>query len=57
MRHAGHFQHGPAEQGLRLEGSMTTRMVKALPHPEDRDFVDRVIGDKSGRPGALLGIL
>jgi NADH-quinone oxidoreductase subunit E len=36
---------------------MTTRMVKALPHPEDRDLVDRVIGDKAGRPGALLGIL
>ena len=36
---------------------MTTRMVKALPYPEDRDLVDRIIGDKAGRPGALLGIL
>ena len=36
---------------------MTTRMVTALPHSDDQDVIDRIIGDQSGRPGALLGIL
>jgi len=36
---------------------MTTGVVKTLPHVEDQDLVDRIIGDHAGRPGALLGIL
>ena len=36
---------------------MTTGVVAALPHVEDQDLVDRIIGDQAGRPGALLGIL
>jgi NADH-quinone oxidoreductase subunit E len=36
---------------------MTTALVSALPHPEDQDLIDRIIGDQAGRPGALLGIL
>jgi NADH-quinone oxidoreductase subunit E len=36
---------------------MTTGPVSALPHPEDQDLIDRIIGDQAGRPGALLGIL
>jgi NADH-quinone oxidoreductase subunit E len=36
---------------------MTTGLVKALPHSEDQDLIDRIIGDQVGRPGALLGIL
>jgi NADH-quinone oxidoreductase subunit E len=36
---------------------MTTGVVAALPHVEDQDLVDRIIGDHAGRPGALLGIL
>lgn len=36
---------------------MTTGHVTALPQPEDRDLIDRIIGDQAGRPGALLGIL
>jgi NADH-quinone oxidoreductase subunit E len=36
---------------------MTTGHVTALPHPEDRDLIDRIIGDQGDRPGALLGIL
>ena len=36
---------------------MTTGHVTALPQPEDRDLIDRIIGEHSGRPGALLGIL
>ena len=36
---------------------MTTGPVTALPHPEDQDLIDRIIGDQAGRPGALLGIL
>ena len=36
---------------------MTTGHVTALSHPEDQDFIDRIIGDQAGRPGALLGIL
>jgi NADH-quinone oxidoreductase subunit E len=31
--------------------------VTALPHLEDQDLIDRVIGEQAGRPGALLGIL
>jgi NADH-quinone oxidoreductase subunit E len=40
-----------------LEGSMTAGPVKAPPHPENRDLIDRIVGDQFGRPGALLGIL
>ena len=36
---------------------MTTGLVTALPHSEDQDLIDRIIGDQAGRPGALLGIL
>ena len=36
---------------------MTTGSVSALPHQEDQDLIDRIIGDHAGRPGALLGIL
>ena len=36
---------------------MANSPVTALPHPEDQDFIDRIIGDQAGRPGALLGIL
>ena len=36
---------------------MTTGLVMALPHVEDQDLIDRIIGDQAGRPGALLGIL
>jgi NADH-quinone oxidoreductase subunit E len=34
-----------------------TALVTALPHLEDQDLVDRIIGEQVGRPGALLGIL
>jgi NADH-quinone oxidoreductase subunit E len=36
---------------------MTAGHVKAPPPPEERDLIDRVIGDQGSRPGALLGIL
>ena len=36
---------------------MTIGVVTALPSDEERDLVDRIIGDQIGRPGALLGIL
>ena len=36
---------------------MTTGVIAALPHVEDQDLIDRIIGDQAGRPGALLGIL
>ena len=36
---------------------MTTGLVMAQPREEDRDLIDRVIGERAGRPGALLGIL
>jgi len=36
---------------------MTTGLVTAQTRDEDRDLVDRIIGDHVGRPGALLGIL
>ena len=36
---------------------MTAGPVKAPPRPEDRDLIDRIIGDQAGRPGALLSIL
>lgn len=36
---------------------MTIGVVTALPHQEDQDLIDRIIGDHAGRPGALLGIL
>ena len=36
---------------------MTTGLVMAQPREEDRDLIDRVIGEQAGRPGALLGIL
>jgi NADH-quinone oxidoreductase subunit E len=35
---------------------MTTSPI-ALPRVEDPDLLDRVIAERSGRPGALLGIL
>jgi NADH-quinone oxidoreductase subunit E len=34
-----------------------TALVPALPHLEDQDLIDRIIGEQAGRPGALLGIL
>ncbi len=36
---------------------MTAAQVTSLPHPEDQELIDRIIGDSAGRPGALLGIL
>ena len=36
---------------------MTTGLATSLPHVDDQDLVDRIIGDQAGRPGALLGIL
>lgn len=36
---------------------MTTGVVMAPTRDEDRDLIDRVIGEQAGRPGALLGIL
>jgi NADH-quinone oxidoreductase subunit E len=55
---AGPTDHiGLPEHCLRLESSMTTAPVNAPSRPEDRDLVDRIVGDQSGRPGALLGIL
>jgi NADH-quinone oxidoreductase subunit E len=36
---------------------MTTGLATAQPRDEDRDLIDRIIGDQAGRPGALLGIL
>ena len=36
---------------------MTTGLVTALPHVEDQDLIDRIIGDQAGHHGALLGIL
>jgi NADH-quinone oxidoreductase subunit E len=36
---------------------MASGPAAALPTLEDRDLIDRVIADESGRPGALLGIL
>ena len=36
---------------------MTVRLATALPHSEDQDLIDRIIGDRAGHPGALLGIL
>ena len=34
-----------------------TAPAPVLPHLEDQDLIDRVIGEQAGRPGALLGIL
>ena len=34
-----------------------TALVPALPHLDDQDLIDRIIGGQVGRPGALLGIL
>jgi NADH-quinone oxidoreductase subunit E len=36
---------------------MTTGVAMAPARDEDRDLIDRVIGEQAGRPGALLGIL
>jgi NADH-quinone oxidoreductase subunit E len=36
---------------------MTAGSVSALQHSEDQDLIDRIIGERVGRPGALLGIL
>lgn len=36
---------------------MTMGLATAPTRDEDRDLIDRVIGDQAGRPGALLGIL
>ncbi|HEX7490369.1 MAG TPA: NAD(P)H-dependent oxidoreductase subunit E [Candidatus Limnocylindrales bacterium] len=36
---------------------MTAGPAIAPLHPEDRDLIDRIIGDQTGHPGALLGIL
>jgi len=34
-----------------------TALLPALPHLDDQDLIDRIIGEQVGRPGALLGIL
>ena len=34
-----------------------TALLPALPHLDDQDLIDRIIGEQAGRPGALLGIL
>src|SRR5512142_193824 len=36
---------------------MTTSLVTAPPRVEDQDLLDRIIAERSGRPGALLSIL
>jgi NADH-quinone oxidoreductase subunit E len=36
---------------------MTTGLMTAQSRDEDRDQIDRIIGEHAGRPGALLGIL
>jgi NADH-quinone oxidoreductase subunit E len=36
---------------------MTSGIETTPRQPEDRDLIDRIIGDHAGRPGALLGIL
>ena len=36
---------------------MTAGLLTALPREEDRDLIDRIIGEQAGRPGALLSIL
>jgi NADH-quinone oxidoreductase subunit E len=36
---------------------MTTGPATTLPHVEDRDLIDRIVGEQAGRPGALLGVL
>ncbi len=36
---------------------MTTGPATSLPRSEDRDLIDRIVGQQAGRPGALLGIL
>jgi NADH-quinone oxidoreductase subunit E len=36
---------------------MTTGLVTGQTRDEDRDLIDRIIGEQAGRPGALLGIL
>jgi NADH-quinone oxidoreductase subunit E len=36
---------------------MTTGLLTAQSRDEDRDLIDRIIGEQVGRPGALLGIL
>jgi NADH-quinone oxidoreductase subunit E len=54
---AGQVTDWPRGHGLRLEGSMTTGLMTAQSRDEDRDLIDRIIGDQAGRPGALLGIL
>jgi NADH-quinone oxidoreductase subunit E len=34
-----------------------TALAPTLPHLDDQDLIDRIIGEQAGRPGALLGIL
>jgi NADH-quinone oxidoreductase subunit E len=36
---------------------MTYALATALPRVDDQDLIDRIIGERAGRPGALLGIL
>ncbi len=36
---------------------MAIAQVAHLPHPDDQDLIDRIVGDQAGKPGALLGIL
>lgn len=36
---------------------MTTGLATAQPRVEGQDLIDRIIGEGTGRPGALLGIL
>jgi NADH-quinone oxidoreductase subunit E len=36
---------------------MSTGLMTAQSRDEDRDLIDRIVGEQVGRPGALLGIL
>jgi len=36
---------------------MTTGFSTGVPHPEEKELIDRIVGESVGRPGALLGIL
>ena len=36
---------------------MTTGFATGVPHPEEKELIDRIVGESVGRPGALLGIL
>jgi NADH-quinone oxidoreductase subunit E len=36
---------------------MTNAITTSALRPEDQDLIDRIVAEKTGRPGALLGIL